>query len=320
MWRRYAHLDARASPAPGDVASPALPEPSRWMAELASWNDTATRQAIEDYVTSAPADGRIAVFDNDGTLWCEKPMPIQLDFILRRWGAMAEHDPSLRERQPFKAAHTRDFGWLSAAMTKHYQGDDGDLKLIIAGVNEAFDGMSVDAYSESAATFFTEAEHPSLRRPYTTCAYQPMVELLRYLEAHGFSTFIASGGDRDFMRAISQPVYGIPPERVIGSSFGLEYDEDKGLIYKGGLEFLDDGPQKPVRIWSRIGRRPAFAGGNSNGDIPMLRFADGFRLLVDHDDAEREFAYTAGAETALAAGFVNVSVKDDWATVFADAP
>jgi phosphoserine phosphatase len=288
------------------------------MAELASWNDTAARQAIEEYVAATPADGRVAVFDNDGTLWCEKPMPIQLDFILRRWRAMAEADASLRERQPFKAAHTRDFDWLGAAITKHYEGDDSDVKLLMGGVNEAFEGMTVDAYADAVAAFFADAEHPTLKRPYTACAYQPMVELLRYLEANGFSTFIASGGDRDFMRAISQPVYGIPAERVIGSSFGLEYSDEEGLVYKGGIEVFDDGPEKPVRIWSRTGRRPAFAGGNSNGDIPMLRFADGFRLLVDHDDAEREFAYSAGAETALAAGFVNVSVKDDWTTVFAD--
>ena len=195
------------------------------MAELASWNDTATRQAIEDYVAPAPADTRVAVFDNDGTLWCEKPMPIQLDFILRRWGAMAAEDASLRERQPFKAAHERDFGWLSGAITKHYHGDNSDVKLVMAGVNEAFEGMSVDAYADAAAAFFSDAEHPTLKRPYTACAYQPMVELLRYLEANGFSTFIASGGDRDFMRAIAEPVYGIPAERVIGSSFGLEYSE-----------------------------------------------------------------------------------------------
>ncbi len=174
------------------------------MAELASWNDTATRQAIEDYVASAPADSRVAVFDNDGTLWCEKPMPIQLDFILRRWGAMAAEDASLRERQPFKAAHERDFGWLSGAITKHYHGDNSDVKLVMAGVNEAFEGMSVDAYADAAAAFFADAEHPTLKRPYTACAYQPMVELLRYLEANGFSTFIASGGDRDFMRAIAR--------------------------------------------------------------------------------------------------------------------
>ena len=197
---------------------------------------------------------------------------------------MAEHDPSLRGRQPFKAAHTRDHRWLSDAITKHYQGDDSDVKLLMAGVNEAFDGMSVDAVQpptrrpRSSRTPSTRRS----RRPYTTCAYQPMVELLRYLEANGCSTFIASGGDRDFMRAIAEPVYGIPAERVIGSSFGLEYSDEEGLVYKGGIEVFDDGPQKPVRIWSRMGRRPALACGNSNGDIPMLRFADGLRGRVNH--------------------------------------
>ena len=150
-----------------------------------------------------------------------------------------------------------------------------------------------------------------------------MVELLRYLEAHGFATFIASGGDRDFMRPIASTLYGIPAERVIGSSFALSYreDEDGGaVVYKAGIDFFDDGPEKPVRIWSRIGKRPALACGNSNGDVPMLRFADGLRLLVLHDDAEREFDYTRGAEQALAEGWTTISVKDDWTTVFADAP
>jgi phosphoserine phosphatase len=283
--------------------------------ELASWNDTATRAAIEEFVARAP-EPRVAVFDNDGTLWCEKPMPVQLDFTLRRWAAMAADDPSLRTRQPFKAAYERDFAWLSAAMTKHYQGDDGDLRLIMGGVADAFGGVSVDDYAASAAAFFAEAEHPTLGRPYRGCAYLPMVELLRYLETNGFTTYIASGGDRDFMRSIAHDVYGIPPERVIGSSYGLSY-EDGGLVYKKGIDFFDDGPEKPVRIWSRIGQRPALGGGNSNGDIPMLQFTTGLRLLVLHDDAEREFDYTAGAEDALAQGFTTISVKDDWATVFA---
>jgi hypothetical protein len=143
-----------------------------------------------------------------------------------------------------------------------------------------------------------------------------MVELLRYLEAHGFSTYIASGGDRDFMRGIAATIYGIPPERVIGSSYGLSW-EDGALVYTAGIDAFDDGPEKPVRIWSRIGRRPALGGGNSNGDIPMLRFSTGLRLLVVHDDSEREFDYTAGAEDALAQGFTTISVKNDWATVFA---
>jgi len=283
--------------------------------ELESWNDTATRAAIEEFAARAP-EPRIAVFDNDGTLWCEKPMPIQLDFTVRRWAAMAEADPSLRERQPYKAAYEHDLAWLGATMVKHYRGDDSDLKLLMDGVAEAFGGVGVDEYAASAAAFFAEAKHPTLGRPYRECAYLPMIELLRYLEANGFATYIASGGDRDFMRSIAQDVYGIPPERVIGSSYGLGY-EDGRLVYRKGIDFFDDGPEKPVRIWSRIGQRPTLGAGNSNGDIPMLEFSTGLRLLVLHDDAEREFAYTAGAEDALAQGFTTISVKDDWATVFA---
>jgi phosphoserine phosphatase len=291
------------------------------MTALPSWNDTATREAIEAYVEGASGD-RVAVFDNDGTLWCEQPMPVQLDFTLRRWAAMAEHDPSLRDRQPFKAAYEQDHAWLGAAMAKHYEGDDGDIKLVMRAVGEAFGGMSVEDYAAEVGTFFAEARHPTLDRPYRDCGYQPMVELLRYLEAHGFATFIASGGDRDFMRPIASALYEIPAERVIGSSFALSYREDEhggAVVYKDGIDFFDDGPEKPVRIWSRVGRRPAFACGNSNGDVPMLRFTDGLQLLVLHDDAEREFDYTRGAEKALAEGWTTISVKDDWATVFADS-
>ncbi len=158
-----------------------------------------------------------------------------------------------------------------------------------------------------------------------------MVELLRFLEANGVTPYIASGGDRDFMRPIADELYGIPPERVIGSSLALDYrevdEEHRAVLYKPQMEFFDDGPTKPVRIWSRIGRRPIIAGGNSNGDVPMLRFARqpgrrALRLLVLHDDAEREFDDTAGAEQALeqaaAAGWTVVSIQRDWSRVFAD--
>jgi hypothetical protein len=168
-----------------------------------------------------------------------------------------------------------------------------------------------------------------LDRSYLRCAYAPMVELLAYTEANGFSNYIASGGGRDFMRPISQEVYGIPRERVIGSASALEYvsDERGGTItHKPEADYLDDGPQKPIRIWSRVGRRPILAAGNSNGDIPMLDFARHedkpfLAMLLVHDDADREFDYTDGAEQAIqradASGWAVVSVKNDWATVFA---
>jgi phosphoserine phosphatase len=305
---------------------------------LDSWNDTATRQAIVDFVGRVTEEGgadyvppaeRIAVFDNDGTLWCEKPMPIELGFILARLAAMAEADDSLRAEQPWKAAHDRDYHWLGDAVTKHYHGDDSDAKVLIAGVLQAFGGMDVEEYASAADAFLRRERHPTLGRTFHACGYLPMIELLRYLEANGFTNYIASGGDRDFMRPVTEEIYGIPAEHVIGTSSALRYldDEHGGAVtYAAEMDVFDDGPVKPVRIWSRIGRRPIFAAGNSNGDIPMLRYAGGrgrpaLRLLVLHDDADREFDYTAGAEKSLEQaareGWTVVSVGNDWETVFA---
>ena len=225
-----------------------------------------------------PPEERVAVFDNDGTLWCEKPMPIELGFILLRLAEMAEKDPSLRDKQPWQAAYERDYAWLGGVIDKHYAGDDSDVKVLLGGMLQAFAGQTVDEYGSAAAAFLAEALHPTLGRRLRECAYVPMIDLLRYLEGHGFTCFIASGGSRDFMRAITGEIYAIPPERVVGSSNGLRYtDDDNGgaLTYLAEPDFFDDGPVKPVRIWSRIGRRPIVAGGNSNGDVPMLRFAGG---------------------------------------------
>jgi phosphoglycolate phosphatase-like HAD superfamily hydrolase len=304
---------------------------------LPSWNDTATRDAITAFVEAVTdADGpgyvspdeRVAVFDNDGTLWCEKPMPIELGFILRRLAAMAERDPSLRDRQPWKAAYAKDLGWLGDVVTKHYHGDDSDVKVLLAGIMQAFAGMDVDEYHASAHAFLHEGRHPTLDRAFHECGYLPMVELLRYLEANGFTAYIASGGDRDFMRPVTHAIYGIPSERVIGSSSALRYEPDDhggSIVYLAELDVFDDGPIKPVRIWSRIGRRPILAAGNSNGDIPMLHFAGApsrpaLRLLVLHDDPDREFDYVAGAERALdeaaKRAWTVVSIRDDWATIF----
>jgi phosphoglycolate phosphatase-like HAD superfamily hydrolase len=271
-----------------------------------------------DYV--AP-EARIAVFDNDGTLWCEKPMYIQLDFLLRRFKEQAEADPSLRDQQPYKAAYTGDLKWLGDAVTKHYQGDDTDLNPLMGAILTAHHEITVEEHAGRVSAFFAEARHPTLDRSYTSCGYQPMVELLRYLEANGFTCYIVSGGGRDFMRPVTEVLYGIPPERVVGSSVGLVY-RDTSLYTTAQPEFLDDGPIKPVRLWGRIGRRPILAAGNSNGDIEMLEFTRGLRLLVLHDDAEREFDYTGGAEKSLEQaakdGWTVVSVKNDWVTVFSD--
>jgi phosphoserine phosphatase len=310
---------------------------------LESWNDTATRQAIVNFVSAVsdpaskdfvpPAD-RIATFDNDGTLWCEKPLPIQLDFILRRWVEMANENPALREQQPWKAAIEKDYAWLGGVITKHYAGDDSDLPTLINGLTGAFAGLTIEDFAERAGNFLRTQSHPILKRSYTQCGYAPMVELLRYLEAHGFANYIVSGSGRDFMRPTSEELYGIPPERVVGSSASLEFREkgDGGdVVMQPHLDFLDDGPVKPTRIWSRIGKRPILAVGNSNGDIPMLQFArqpvvahkpprSALRLLIWHDDAAREFDYVGGAEKSLQLakqyGWTIVSMKDDWKSVF----
>ncbi len=304
---------------------------------LASWRDTPTRQAIEQFVASVvsgpdavPEAERIAVFDNDGTLWAEKPMPVQLHYIVQQWRAAAEADPSLTERQPYKAVTAGDFAWLGGALDKHYAGDDADLKIIIGALVGLTDAMSVEDYARSVGEFYASAKvwrrsartpPPSISR-WSSCS--------GYLEAHGFTCYIVSGGDRDFMRPMSEDYYGIPPERVVGSALGLTYDEDAAAVrYAASFSFMDDGPEKPVRIWSRVGRRPLLAAGNSNGDMQMLDFARrgtraGFALLVHHDDDARGDApYDAGAEKALAAasdrGYTVVSVRADWENVFPDS-
>src|SRR5215218_9041328 len=181
---------------------------------LASWRDTPTRQAIIDFVARAcdevPPEERVAVFDNDGTLWCEKPMPIQLDFILRRLASMAEHDPALRDRQPWKAAFERDYGWLGAVVQQHYAGDETNVQLLAAGILAAYDGLSVEDFETRSEAFLRGERHPTFDRPYLECVYAPMLELLRHLAAHEFSNYIVSGGGRDFVRPISEEVYGIP--------------------------------------------------------------------------------------------------------------
>jgi phosphoglycolate phosphatase-like HAD superfamily hydrolase len=286
-----------------------------------------------DFVEQTVADDgpvaeRVAVFDNDGTLWCEKPMPIQADFILRRLFEMAQADPELRGRQPWKAAYERDYGWLGRVLAEHYAGDETNVSTLLAGVLAAFREIAVEDFEAKSDTFLRTVQHPTLGRAYIECAYLPMVELLGYLEANGFSNYIASGGGRDFMRPISQEVYGIPRERVIGSATTFQYTSNGHggtITHKAEADYLDDGPQKPIRIWSRTGRRPLLAAGNSNGDIPMLEFTHRedrpvLRLLVRHDDPQREFDYTSGAEQVLEQaeerGWTVVSIKDDWSTVF----
>ena len=306
---------------------------------LKSWNAGATRQAIiafvarvtlEDGPDYVPPAARIAVFDNDGCLWCEKPTPIQAGFLLRRIAEQAEADPALRDRQPWKAVHEKDQAWLGDVITKHYEGDDTTLKEMAAGLLSAYAEDDVESFASKADQFLRSAENPVLKRPYLKTAYAPMRELLQYLEANQFTNYIVSGGGRDFMRPITRELYGVPPERVVGTTVALQYREEDGIgkvVHTSKLEVFDDGPNKVVRIWSRIGARPIFAAGNSNGDIQMLQFATqgkgaSLALLVTHDDDERDIAYTSGAQKSVALakerGWPLVSVREDWAKVFVD--
>jgi phosphoglycolate phosphatase-like HAD superfamily hydrolase len=303
---------------------------------LPSWRPGRAREAIEAFVETVsngpdavPVDERVAVFDNDGTLWTEKPMPTQLHYIVDQWSAAVAADPSLAEQQPYKAVTEGDLAWLGGAIDKHYAGDDSDLQVMIGALLGATAHQSVDDYQEAVAEFYRTARHQTLGRLYSGAVYQPMLELLRHLEANGFDCYIVSGGSRDFMRPMTTDYYGIPPERVVGTAEGLEYDATTNQVrYGASLQFFDDGPEKPIRIWTRIGRRPLLAAGNANGDLEMLRYVQAhprsLSLLVHHDDdtGRGDAPYDKGAEKVLAAvdehGFVRVSVKDDWGVVFPD--
>jgi phosphoserine phosphatase len=258
-----------------------------------------------------PPAERIATFDNDGTLWCEKPLYVQADFVFRRWKAMVEANPERAKEQPYKALVENDRAWLAGLM-EH-------VPELVKGVTEAFDGITTAAFEEAVGNFFADARHPTLGLPYTKVGYRPMRELLDLLHASDFAVYICSGGGRDFMRPVTEEMYGVPRERVIGSATTLEYRD--GDVYRTrGVELpIDDGPGKPVHIWTRTGRKPLLAGGNSDGDIAMLETAR-FAILLHHDDPTREFAYDAGAEHALTEAaqreWTVVSMRDDFATVF----
>lgn len=309
------------------------------MANLILWNDSKPKSDILSFIERittksspdfVPVADRIAVFDNDGTLWCEKPLPVQADFIFRRLGEMTEKDSSLVKLQPWKAISKKDHKWLGDVITKHYQGDDSDLKQMSAGILKAFQNITVEEYAEKAKEFFQHSTHPVYHRPYNECAYPAMIELLDFLESHGFTNFIVSGGGRDFVRVISEKTYGIPPERIIGSSVALKFEEKNGtgdIIHIPALDVFDDGAAKPVHIWNRIGKRPILSVGNANGDIPMLKFCQHPRypsliMIVDHDDESREFKYNLQSdlllEDAKRFSWTKISMKEDWKRIFSE--
>ncbi|RWP44863.1 MAG: haloacid dehalogenase-like hydrolase [Mesorhizobium sp.] len=299
---------------------------------LPSWNDTAPKAAIVEFVEKVSKEGspdfvpepeRIAVFDNDGTLWIEHPMYVQLAFALDRVKAEAPNHPEWATTQPFQAVLEGDMKALTAA------GEKGLLELIMA----THAGMTTAQFEKIASEWIATARDPRFKKPYTELVYQPMLELLAYLRANGFKTFIVSGGGIEFMRPWTEKVYGIPPEQVVGSSIKTQFEMKDGapnLFRLPQVNFIDDKAGKPVGIQEHIGRRPIAAFGNSDGDLEMLQWttlADGpgFGLIVHHTDAEREYAYDRKSDfghldKALDAAAINkwtvVDMKADWKQIF----
>jgi phosphoserine phosphatase len=286
---------------------------------LPSWTEGAAKSAVLEFVESVsrpggsyvPPGDRIAAFDNDGTLWCEKPQYVQADFLFRRWKHMVGADPAKAKEQPYKAVAENDRAWLSNLA--------GHVPDLVKGVTEAYEGITVGAFEQAVREFFATAVHPVLGVPYTKVGYQPMRELLDLLKAREFTVFICSGGGRDFMRPVSEQMYGIPRQRVIGSATAVQYRDGELYRTKDVEQPIDDGTGKPEHIWMRTGRTPLLAAGNADGDVPMLRTAR-FSILIRHDDSGREFAYDTGAEKALAEakerGWTVVSMRDDFKVVF----
>jgi hypothetical protein len=303
--------------------------------KLPSWNGGAAKSAILDFVARVTKEGgpdfvppaeRIATFDNDGTLWCEQPLQVQGFFLMERVKQLAAKDPSLQERQPFKALLEHDH------KTLHSLGKQGLLELFAA----THAGMSEEEFDRIAREWFAAAKHPEFGRLFKQMTYRPQVELLSYLREHGFKTYIVSGGGIDLIRAFAEEAYGIPREQVIGSSGKLRFEvqgSGTALMKLGELNSFDDRDVKPQNIGLHIGRRPLLAFGNSDGDLAMLRYTrtgKGVRLalLIHHDDAEREVAYdrefrlsplAEALDRADEYGITVVSMKHDWKTVFGDA-
>ena len=292
-------------------------------AALLSWRDGPAKQAVIDFVTSTTREGprfiaaadRIATFDNDGTLWVEQPMPPQFDFVFRKWAAEAEADPSLAGQPPYKAIVAKDEAFFQGVATQ----EPKVVATLLQAFARSWAGTTPDDFDAQVREWVKTVKQPKLGVPYVELVYQPMLELFDYLRAHEFRVFVCSGGGRDFMRAFAEQTWGILKENVIGSAAAYTYADGKIVRSDQLLGALDLGPGKPEHIFAQTGRLPAFAGGNADVDIEMLTCAK-FALLVNHDDADREFAYTKAAERSLATaeqlGWTVVSMKNDWATVF----
>lgn len=301
---------------------------------LPSWNDGPVKQAILDFVKRVTVEGaadfvpvpeRIAVFDNDGTLWAEQPIYFQFAFAVDRVTALAPEHPEWKTQEPFKSLLAGDLKGLAAS------GEKGLLEIMAV----SHTGMTTESFTKTVTDWLAGAQHPRFKRPYTDLVYQPMLELTSFLRAQGFKTFIVSGGGIEFMRPWTEKIYGIPPEQVVGSSgvvkFEMGADGTPVLMKEAKVEFIDDGPGKPVGINHFIGRRPVFAFGNSDGDQQMLEWTAAgagarFMGLVHHTDAEREWAYDRQShigkldkalDEANAKGWTVADMKRDWKRIFA---
>jgi hypothetical protein len=299
---------------------------------LTSWNEGPTRQSIVEFVRAVtdksspnyvPPAQRIATFDNDGTLWCEQPMYFQGFFMFDRVKALALQHPEWKEKQPFKAVLENDMKALIAS------GEKGAMEIVMA----THAGITTEEFEKIVKDWVATARHPRFNRPFTDLIFQPMLELLVYFRENGFTTYIVSGGGVEFMRPWTEKTYGIPPEQVVGSSIKLKFEMRDGkpvLIRLPEIDFIDDGPGKPVGIQKFIGRLPIAAFGNSDGDLQMLQWAAAgegprFMLLVHHTDAEREWAYDRQSpigrldkalDEAQRRGWTVVDMKKDWKKVF----
>jgi phosphoglycolate phosphatase-like HAD superfamily hydrolase len=303
---------------------------------LPSWKDGPSRQAIEAFVTAVTREGdkdfippaeRIAVFDNDGTLWSEQPMYFEVLFALDEVKRMAPQHPEWKDKQPFKAVLENDQKALAAA------GEKGLLQIVGA----THTGVTTAEFNANAQRWLAKAVHPRSHKPYTEMVFQPMLELLGYLRENGFKTYIVSGGEVAFMRAFAEEVYGIPPEQVIGTTFVTQFQNKDGkfsILRQGKLAHNDDGPGKPESIESIIGRRPVFAFGNSDGDLQMLQWTtagEGRRLagLVHHTDGQREWAYDRKSnigrldkalDQATGNKWVVVDMAKEWTRIYPGDP
>jgi len=300
---------------------------------LPSWNDGPSKHAILDFVKRVTTPGgpefvpepeRIATFDNDGTLWLEQPIYTQLAFALDRVKALAPQHPEWKDKEPFKSVLAGDLEAVFA----------GGEKALLEIVMVTHAGMTPAEFEKDVKAWLATARHPRFHQPYTACVYQPMVELLAYLRANGFKTYIVSGGGVEFMRAFAEEVYGVPPEQVIGSTIKTKWEMRDGkpaIVREPALDYLDDKAGKPLAIHRILGRRPIAAFGNSDGDLEMLQWTgagEGARLcvLVHHTDTEREYAYDRDSkighlakalDAAEADAWTVVNMKDDWNRIFA---